>query len=557
MIATAEKKIIRCAIYTRKSNEDGLDQAFNSLHAQRAMCESYVASFASEGWTALPTDYSDAGITGGTLERPGLQKLLNDIEAGRVDVVVIYRLDRLSRSLRDFLNMMEVFDNRKVSFASVTERIDTTSSAGRLFLNMILAFAQFEREVAAERIRDKIASAKRKGKYVGGRPLLGYDVDREKMCLVVNPEETKLVRHIFQRFCQVGSCMKVAHELNATNQRMKAWTTRKGRAMGGDTWLKTDVHHLLTNRRYIGLVPHKNETFKGEHEAIIDRKTWDRVQGILSTNRHARANQTRKSTAAILKGLLRCGHCDAAMVPTYTTRRGKRYHYYLCHAAGKAGRDSCEIRSVAAGQIEGAVFTYLKDIFADPEMVARTFQVTQQQAAEQRATTLREKTTVEKRLANLRKAIGRLVRAADGTAEGALSQELRTLNDEYAAAEKQLAKLTAQSDEQTARRAAERNARQVVHYADEQAAGQNDGQAAHQDDAPSEQDVAAALRTIEPLWEELFPAEKERIVRLLVDTVTVRPDGLTVRLRPTGLITLAGEIAPDTANQPEFEETTV
>jgi site-specific DNA recombinase len=522
MIATTEKKVVRCAIYTRKSNEDGLDQAFNSLHAQRAMCESYIASFASEGWTALATEYSDAGITGGTMERPGLQNLLVDIEAGRVDVVVIYRLDRLSRSLRDFLNMMETFDRRKVSFASVTERIDTTSSAGRLFLNMILAFAQFEREVAAERICDKIASAKRKGKYVGGRPLLGYDVDREKMRLVVNPEEAKLVRLIFQRFCQLGSCMKLAHELNAKGRRMKAWTSKKGRAMGGGTWLKTDVHHLLTNPRYIGLVVHKGESFTGEHEAIIDRKTWERVQGILSKNRNYRANQTRKATAAILKGILRCGCCDAAMVPTYTVRRGKRYHYYLCHAVGKDDHDSCAVKSVAAGQIEGAVFTYLKDIFADPEMVARTFRATRNQTVADGDAAKREKAAIEKHLADLRKAVRRLVRATDGKAEGALSAELRALNDEYADAEKRLEELTAQPG--------------------------------GQDDMPSEQDVAEALRTIEPLWEELFPAEKERIVRLLVETVTVRPDGLSIRLRPTGLITLAAEVAPERAEEPELEE---
>lgn len=524
MIATAEKKVVRCAIYTRKSNEDGLEQAYNSLHAQRAMCESYIASFASEGWTALATEYTDAGITGGTMERPGLQQLLADIEAGRVDVVVIYRLDRLSRSLRDFLNMMETFDRRKVSFASVTERIDTSSSAGRLFLNMILSFAQFEREVAAERIRDKIASAKRKGKYVGGRPLLGYDVDREKMRLVVNKEEAKLVRHIFERFCQLGSCMKVAHELNAKGLCMKAWTSRKGRAMGGGTWLKTDVHHVLTNRRYIGEVIHKGESFTGEHEAIIDRKTWDRVQGILSKNRRYRANQTRKTTAALLKGILRCGCCDAAMAPTYTVRRGKQYQYYLCHAAGKKGHASCDIKSVSAGQIEGAVFTYLKNIFADPEMVARTFRATRAQTTEQHDVARREKATVEKRLADLRKGIGRLVRTTDGKAEGALSQELRAMNDEYAQAEERLRELAVEGGTQ--------------------------------DDLPSEQDVADALRTIEPLWEELFPAEKERIVRLLVETVTVRPDGLSIRLRPTGLISLAAEVAPVDAKESELQEAT-
>lgn len=526
MIATREKdKVVRCAIYTRKSNEDGLEQTFNSLHAQRAMCESYIASFASEGWTALPTNYSDGGISGGTMERPGLQRLLADIEAGLVDVVVIYRLDRLSRSLRDFLNMMESFEGRGVSFASVTERIDTTSSAGRLFLNMILSFAQFEREVAAERIRDKIATAKRKGKYVGGRPLLGYDVDREKMRLVVNEEEAKLVRHIFGRFWQVGSCMKLAHELNAQGFPMKSWTSRKGKPQGGGTWLKTDVHHVLTNRRYIGLVVHKGEYFTGEHEAIIDRKTWDRVQAILEKNRTYRANHTRNKTPALLKGILRCGCCDAAMVPSYTTRRGKRYHYYLCHAAGKAGHDSCPVKSVAAGQIEGAVFTYMKDIFADPEMVARTFRATRAQRAEEREAVGREKAATEKRLAELRKSIGRLARAADGKAEGAMSAELRAMNDEYAQAENRLAELATEGG--------------------------------IQDDLPSERDVAEALRTIEPLWEELFPAEKERIVRLLVAIVTVRPDGLSIRLRPTGLITLAAEVAPEDAEEPDVEEATV
>ena len=522
MIAASEKKVVRCAIYTRKSHEDGLEQAFNSLHAQRAMCESYIASFAQEGWTALRTEYSDAGITGGTMERPGLQKLLADIEAGRVDVVVIYRLDRLSRSLRDFLNMMEAFDRRKVSFASVTERIDTTSSAGRLFLNMILAFAQFEREVAAERIRDKIATAKRKGKYVGGRPLLGYDVDREKMRLVVNETEARLVRHIFDRFCRLGSCMRAARELNSQGRRMKAWTSKKGRAMGDGEWKKTDVHHLLTNPRYIGMVVHKGESFPGEHEAIIDRKTWDRVQGILAKNRRYRANQMRKTTAAILKGILRCGCCDAAMAPTYTTRRGKRYHYYLCHAAGKNGYDTCEVKSVAAGQIEGAVFTYLKNLFADPEMVARTFRATRARAADERKALARRKASQEKRLSDLRKTIGRLVRATDGKAEGALSAELRAMNDEYTDVERQTR--------------------------------EPETQANREDALPTERDVADALRTIEPLWEELFPAEKERIVRLLVETVIVRPDGLTVRLRPTGLITLAGEVSPNGDENMELEE---
>ena len=226
------------------------------------------------------------------------------------------------------------------------------------------------------------------------------------------------------------------------------------------------------------------------------------------------------SAAAVLKGILRCGCCDAAMVPSYTTtRKGKRYLYYLCHAAAKNGHDSCQVKSVAAAQIEGAVFTYLKNIFADPEMVARTFRAMRSQSSEERGAQSRQKAELEKRMADLRKSIGRLVRATDGKAEGALSTELRNLNDEYAQAENRLRELGAE----------------------------NGGQ----DGLPSEQDVAKALRTIEPLWEELFPAEKERIVRLLVDAVTVRPDGLSIRLRPTGLITLAAEVAPDATNANE------
>jgi len=520
MIATNDKaKTVRCAVYTRKSHEEGLEQEFNSLDAQREACEAYIASQKHEGWAALPCRYDDGGFTGGNMDRPGLKALLADIEAGLVDVVLVYKVDRLSRSLMDFSKLVSLFETHDVAFVSVTQRFDTTSSMGRLTLNILLSFAQFERELCGERIRDKIASAKRKGKYVGGRPLLGYDVDREKMRLVVNDTEAQLVRHIFDRFCRLGSCMLVAKQLNRQGHRMKAWTSRKGKPMGGGTWRKTDVHHLLTNRRLLGEVVHRDQVYPGEHEAIVDRKVWDRVQRILAENRTSRANRTRRKTAAILKGLLRCGCCDAAMAPTYTTRRGKRYHYYVCHAAAKKGYDTCEVKSLPAGQIEGAVFTYLREIFADPEMVARTFRATRAEAARQRRSLVRQKVRLEKRLSELRKAIGRLVRATDGKAEGALSAELQALNDEYSEVEQQAQRIDAQLD--------------------------------RQEDLPAERDVAEALRTIEPLWAELFPAEKERIARLLVETVTVHPDGLTIRLRPIGLVTLAGEVAPETIEEPE------
>lgn len=467
------KPVVRCAVYTRKSHEEGLEQEFNSLDAQRESCEAYVASQRHDGWVVLPTRYDDGGFSGGTMERPALKQLLTDIEAGRVDCVLVYKV-------------------------------------GRLTLNVLLSFAQFEREPCSERIRDKLAAAKMKGKYVGGRPLLGYDVDRDRMRLVINREEAALVRHIFRRFIQLGSCMLVARELNREGHRTKAWTARGGNKRGGAPWNKAYVHWTLTNRRYVGEVMHQGQAYPGEHEAIIDRRTWDRVHAILNENRPYRASQTRKKTAAILKGILRCGACGTPMAPAYTTRRGRRYQYYVCHAAGKNGHDTCPVKSVPAGQIEGAVFEYLRSLFADPEMFARTFRATQAQAAEERKTLAREKAALEKRLANLRKALGRLVRAADGQAEGAISDELRRLNEEHAEAEERLREA-------------------------EDALGR-------QGDLPTEQDVAAALKTIDPLWNELYPAEKERVVRLLVESVTVRPDGLSVRLRPGGLTVLATEV---------------
>ena len=366
----APAKVVRCAIYTRKSHEEGLEQEFNSLDAQRESCEAYVASQRHDGWVVLPTRYDDGGFSGGNTERPALKRLLDDVEAGRIDAVLCYKLDRLSRSLADFVRLMERFENRGVSFVSVTQHFDTQSSMGRLTLNVLLSFAQFEREVTAERIRDKLAAAKMKGKYVGGRPVLGYDVDRERMRLVINKGEADLVRHIFRRFIQLGSCMLVARELNREGHRTKAWTARSGKKRGGVLWNKAYVHWTLTNRRYVGEVMHQGQAYPGEHEAIIDRRTWDRVHAILGENRRYRATQTRKKTAAILKGILRCGACGTPMAPAYTTRRRRRYQYYVCHAASKNGHDTCPVKSVPAGQIEGAVFEYLRSLFP-PKTIPR------------------------------------------------------------------------------------------------------------------------------------------------------------------------------------------
>jgi site-specific DNA recombinase len=523
--ATETKKgPMRCAVYCRKSHEEGLEQEFNSLDAQRESCEAYIASQRHEGWTVLPTRYDDGGFTGGNMDRPAVQQLLKDIEAGRVDCIVVYKVDRLSRSLLDFAKLIGLLDQHGVSFVSITQRFDTSTSMGRLTLNVLLSFAQFEREVIGERIRDKISAAKRRGQWIGGHPFLGYDIDHVAKKLVVNEGEAKLVRLIFQRLLKVGSCKKVAREINGQGHRTKRWQTAKGKANGGGEWHEVNVHRILTNPAYVGLVRHKDQKYQGQHEAIIDQSTWDRVQSLLEKNARNRASETRRVTPALLKGILRCGHCGTAMGATFTKRRGRRYRYYLCNHAGKSGYDACPVKSVAADQIEAAVVDQLRGIFRSPEVIAATYRSFLEQAGQQQDGLRREKDALERRLVELKKMVRNLARlAVDGPA-AAVSDELRKVNDECAAAEARLAELNAQ-------------------LAQEEAA------------LPSEQRVAEALREIDPLWTDLYPAEQERIVRLLVEQVVMEPDSLTVRLRPAGVGELVGEMgAVENGAEADVEE---
>jgi site-specific DNA recombinase len=289
----AEGKItrkLRCAVYTRKSTEEGLEQEFNSLHAQREACESYIASQRSEGWVLIREPYDDGGFSGGTLERPALRQLLADVEEGLVDVVVVYKIDRLSRSLMDFSKLVEIFDRNGVTFVSVTQSFNTTTSMGRLTLNILLSFAQFEREVTAERIRDKIRASRMKGMWMGGNVPLGYVVKDRK--LVVEEDEAAIVRSIFARFLQVGSGTVLARELRAEGVRGKT-----GRLID-----KGALYKLLNNPIYRGLAVHRGESFPGEHAAIIESDTWDKVQTILAENARTRSANTRAQTPALLRG---------------------------------------------------------------------------------------------------------------------------------------------------------------------------------------------------------------------------------------------------------------
>jgi DNA invertase Pin-like site-specific DNA recombinase len=419
---------LRCAVYTRKSSEEGLEQEFNSLDAQREACEAYIASQKPEGWLLVPDRYDDGGISGATLERPALQRLLADIETHRVDVVVVYKIDRLSRALMDFAKLVEVFDRNSVTFVSVTQSFNTTTSMGRLTLNILLSFAQFEREVIGERIRDKFAASRKKGMWMGGFVPLGYDVKDRK--LVVNKSEAAAVRMIFERFIKIGSATELVWKLRAESVRGK-----QGKLVD-----KGYVYKLLNNRVYIGEAVHKGTAYPGEHKAIVDRRLWDRVHGILRESPRKRAANTRAQTPALLKGLI-FGPTGRAMTPVHTRRNGKLYRYYVSTDVLKRDADSCPIRRIPAGEIEGAVIDQLRHLLRAPEMIVRTWK-------------------------KARKLAGDI----------------------------------------------------------------------------SETEVRAALQRFDPLWDELFPAEQARIVRLLVERVEVSLDGADIRLRTEGLTSLVFDL---------------
>jgi len=321
---------LRCAIYTRKSSDEGLDQDFNSLEAQREFCAAYIMSQTHEGWEALTTRYDDGGFSGGNLDRPDLRNLMADIEKGLIDIVVVYKVDRLTRSLSDFAKLVELFDRQKVSFVSVTQAFNTTNSMGRLTLNVLLSFAQFEREVTAERIRDKFRASKEKGMWMGGLPPLGYDIDHRK--LVINEGEAERVRFIFQRYLELDSVVRLMKELESRDIRSKRWVTSRGYERGGAALTRGALYTLLQNPVYIGRIRHKDKVHDGQHEAIIDAGTWEAVQSLLARNRHESRTRTNAKSPSLLAGLL--FHEDgAAYRPRQGRKQGCNHHYYV-HPSG-------------------------------------------------------------------------------------------------------------------------------------------------------------------------------------------------------------------------------
>lgn len=355
-----ERKVIRCAIYTRKSTEEGLEQEFNSLDAQHEACAAYILSQRHEGWVHNLERYDDGGYSGGNMERPGLKRLMADIAAGKVDVIVVYKVDRLTRALTDFARIVEVLDARGASFVSVTQALNSTTSMGRLTLNVLLSFAQFEREVTGERIRDKIAASKKKGMFMGGPVPIGYDIQDRK--LVINEAEAPTVRHIFTRYLALGSGRELIEELRADGYRTKV-RQQGSRNVGGIPFERGVLFHILGNPIYIGKVVHKGTEHEGEHPPLIDLELWARVQQRIAENRVIRGRARNGSPTSLLAGVLRDGH-GRRMTPSHAVKKGKRYRYYITHAAELRAGEPQAWRMPAAdleAAVAGRLTQYLRD----------------------------------------------------------------------------------------------------------------------------------------------------------------------------------------------------
>jgi site-specific DNA recombinase len=505
---------VRCAIYTRKSTEEGLEREFNSLDAQRECGEAYVASQAGAGWLCLPDRYDDGGFTGGNMERPALRRLLADIEDEKIDCVLVYKVDRLSRSLLDFARMMETFEKHGISFVSVTQQFNTATSMGRLILNVLLSFAQFEREIISERTRDKIAAARRKGKWSGGHPVLGYDVDPRGFRLIVNEGEATRVREIFELYLGHRALIPTVRVLDERGWPTKRWTTRKGHERGGRPFDKNSLFKLLTNVVYVGKVRYKEEIHAGEHDGIVDPEVWQRAQQVLVGNGRTGGAAVRNKYGAILKGLLRCGPCGCSMGHSYSQKNGSvRYRYYVCLNAQKRGWHTCPSKSVPANEIERLVVEQIKAIGRDPSVITTTIREARKHAKAEIDRLNHENIALERELKR-RHAEMRTLVANTTAGNGSTAGRLGDLNERIRQAEQRMTEI----------------GEHVLALSRE---------------LVDEREVARALTAFDPVWDTLSPNEQARVLHLLLERVEY--DGqngkVVLTLRPTGLRTMSEETA--------------
>lgn len=520
--AAAPGSRMRCAVYTRKSSDEGLDQEFNSLDAQRESAEAFISSQKTEGWVCLPDRYDDGGFSGGSIERPALGHLLRDIEAGKIDCVVVYKVDRLSRSLMDFAKIMEAFDRKGVSFVSVTQQFNTTSSMGRLTLNILLSFAQFEREIIGERIRDKIAAQKRKGKWAGGVPVLGYDVDRSGPSprLVVNAREAVRVRALFDLYLEKQSLLPVVREL-----RHREWTNKKrvtkktGKVIGGKPFNKATLHNHLVNPVYIGKITHKGEIYDGVHEAIVDPEIFERVQKLLRYNGRTGGFEVRNKYGALLRGLITCKACGYAMTHTFTKDKkgGPRfYRYYRCTHAIKNGASECPSRTLPAAEIERVVVDEIRGLGSDRALLKQVLADAHATIAEEREGLVTERADLKRTMDRCHRELQTL--AAGGLADTDVSQRIAELHEQITAGDKRLPEV-------------------------EKRIGELDAETITQAQAE------AAFRDFDPVWENLIPREQARLIRLLVSAVEYDAvkSSVSVTFRPTSIRAFLDRIKKEAA----------
>ena len=509
---------VRCAIYTRKSSEEGLEQEFNSLDAQREAGEAYIASQRNEGWVCLPDRYDDGGFSGGSMERPSLERLLKDIGTGKIDCVVVYKVDRLSRSLMDFARIMEAFDRKGVSFVSVTQQFNTTSSMGRLTLHILLSFAQFEREIIGERIRDKIAAQKRRGKWAGGVPVLGYDVDRSggSPRLVVNLREAARVREIFQIYLDAGSLQRAVTELKRREWTNKRRLTKKGEQKGGRPFDTGTLHVLLTNPILTGKIVHKEQIYDGEHEAIVDPALFERVRQQLSENGRTGGAEVRNKYGALLRGLLRCKHCDCAMIHTFYGKKGRYYRYYRCLHAIKNGARTCAAATLPGLEIEKLVVDEIRALGDDRGLLDRVLAEAKVDV-EAEATALRsERGSIMIALTRLDKELRELV--ADRGANTAATARLANVHEQITGARTRLGEV----DARLAKIASATITRD---------------------------DARKALCEFDGVWSNLSPREQARVLKLLFSKIEYDPANASVAVtfRATGIAALCRRKLEDAA----------
>jgi site-specific DNA recombinase len=482
----SSEKIIRCAIYTRKSTENGLDQDFNTLDAQRESCENYIKSQASRGWSIIPTKYDDGGFTGANIERPAYSRLIADIRAGKVDMVLVYKVDRLSRSLADFANIMAMFNEAGVSFVSITQHFDTSSSLGRMTLNILITFAQFEREMIAERISDKIASSRKRGKYIGGIPVLGYDVENKK--LIPNYDEANQIKSIFNLYLERESVKQTALQLNKWGWTTKRWITKKGKATGGLKFSPMNVHSLITNPVFIGKVTYKKEIYEGEHNGIVDEKIFNDVQTLLKKNKNGNHASKRRKLYAMLRGILYCGKCGHRMSYTYSkkTTDKKAYYYYVCSNKLKNTKQACNSRPLPAVKTEEFVVSHISKLGQNNHVIDALILKAQNDKTLHIAKLQDEKSSIEYNLELAIKQKDILAENPDG--------------DNYLINKDHIERLKTQINEISYKISSLNNLE------------------------VNAKEVSTVLTKFMPIWDSLTQQRKERVLNLIFDKVTWRSD---------------------------------